>query len=85
MMPNREYLNELYYSRASLVDAGIQMVSGELAARRLKPLCTYNYLKKDFPTVYGRIPEIDVLAALNGDSDMLQLWFLGFTLSLSRN
>jgi len=76
MMPNRASLT---------TDICFDIVMGNLAARRLKPLCTYNYLKKDFPTVYGRIPEIDVLAALNGDSDMLQLWFLGFTLSLSRN
>jgi len=62
-----------------------QIVLGELDARHLRPCCIYSTQKRAFFTQYGYIPEEDVLAALNGDSDMFQLWFLGFTLSLGRN
>lgn len=67
------------------INVNIQMVRGELEARHLNPLCGYNIAEGYFFTMYGPIPQIDVLAALNGDSDMFQLWMMGFTLDLSRN
>lgn len=76
-MPNRVSINS--------IDAGMRVVSGELNARHLKSLCIYNYASRYFCTHYGDIPHIDVLAALNGDSDMFQLRTMQFTLSLSEN
>lgn len=75
MMPNR----------IGTVDVGLLMVKGELEARHLNPKCYYSLYGEYYFTLYGNIPGLDVLAALNGDSELFQLWMLGFTLSLSEN
>ncbi len=64
---------------------GSRLVLGELAARHLKPQCAHNPRNGAFYTQYGYIPEVDVLAALDGNSDMFQLWMMQFTLRLSEN
>ena len=79
----------------SEIEAGRNIVSRDLVSRGVvKAICFYDSDKKAFRFRFKPvsilseahyIPEEDVLAAVKGDSKMLQLWMIHFLMDLRRN